>query len=226
MLFNPDNKECNDYFEDGWKHAIVESGTRYKMSVENTFVFLFTHFYRHFSAAGIGCRHVVDLWVYRRNHPEMDEAYLEKVFEQLKLREFYHNILRLIDVWFANGEIDDKTEIISQLIFKNGSWGSYLNRALNKGVRDMGGSDSALLSRIKYIWRIAFPPVMQLKKSFPVLRKCILLLPVIWVVRLFIKLFSVKEVFLKHRKGMSVLKQDKLENQKQLMRYIGLGMDD
>lgn len=215
-----------NYFQNGWVHAKVKDGTRYAMDEENTFAFLFTHFSRHYSEAGIGCRHVVDLWVYLRSHPEMDEAYLRTVLEKLNLWEFYQNIRRLIAVWFEGEAPDDKSDFIAQTIFSNGSWGFSGNATLSKGVRDMEKSGSVVISRIKYIWRCLFPGIMRIRNQYPILRKQPWLLPVMWFVRLFDKLVLKRSIFRKHRRQLLLLNREKLKSRKEMLEYVGLIGDE
>jgi len=84
-LFQLHILERFEYFRDAWPYAHAQIGTRYAMDEENTFAYLFTHFSKHYSGAGIGCRHVVDLWVYLRSHPHMDEAKLDEVLDPYHL---------------------------------------------------------------------------------------------------------------------------------------------
>ncbi len=222
---SPKCEEWYAYFQSGWKYAQVKEGTRYAMDDEHTFAFLLTHFAKHYSRAGIGCRHMVDLWVYLRNHPAMDQTYLRSVLKKLRLWEFYQNICRLLAVWFEEEEPDERGEFMTQVIFSNGSWGSSLNAALNDGVRDMGKSGSALHSRIKYLTRRLFPGVMYFKNRYPVLDRHPWLLPVMWCVRLIEKLMS-RSVLRKHSRQLSLLKKDELERRKKMLEYVGLDGDE
>ena len=90
------NKDYYAYFGDGWKLAKIrnDSGFGYIMTDEDQMIYLFTHFAKHYRDSGIGIRHMVDLWVYRRNHPSLDEDYIRAELEKLHLLEFYTNIIK------------------------------------------------------------------------------------------------------------------------------------
>ena len=58
------------------------------MTPEDEFIYLFTHFAKHYRDGGIGCRYVVDLWVFLRNNPTMDPEKIKRELDKLQLREF------------------------------------------------------------------------------------------------------------------------------------------
>jgi len=224
-LIKPNYKGQYSYFQNGWQYAQANEDTRYAMDAEHTFAFLFTHFARHYASAGIGCRHVVDLWVYLRSHSQMDEAYLAAVLKKLDLWEFYQNIRKVIAVWFEEAEPDEKSDFITNIIFSNGSWGSSGNAALSDGVWNMRKSDSAVKIRLQYIWHLFFPNIGSLEGKYCVLQKHPWLLPAVWCVRLLRKLGSVRTVWSKHRNNILLLNSEKLASRKEMLAYVGL-IDD
>lgn len=224
-LVAPKYAAYHAYFGSGWARARIQSGSRYAMSVEDTFVFLFAHFAKHYSAAGVGCRHVADLWVYLRSHPAMDEAYLCAELGKLNLWKFYLNTRRLIAVWFEGEAPDARTDFMSEVIFANGSWGHAENRMLTRGVQDMGKSGSAAASRLKYLWRCAFPQRRDMLRQYPILTKRPNLLPLMWAVRLPGKLLRLPSLWRKHRKKLGKLNRDALDTRKRDLEYVGL-MDE
>ena len=76
------------YFGDGWDRAVKLQGCRYDMKPEDEYVFLFAHFAKHYVDGGIGIRHALDLWVYRRTNPDLDNAYIQTELKKLKLERF------------------------------------------------------------------------------------------------------------------------------------------
>ena len=102
------NRDLNACFGIGWDLAKIRRGNCCAMTVEDEMVYLFTHFAKHYRDGGIGCRHVTDLWVFRRANPGLDEAYVRRELEKLHLLEFYDNILALIECWFEDGPEGEK----------------------------------------------------------------------------------------------------------------------
>jgi len=217
------NKDFYAQMGDGWHLAKVRQGTRYSMTAEDEFFYLFTHFSKHYRDGGIGCRHVVDLWVFLRSHPELDEAQVKQELEKLQLLEFYENIRRLITVWFDDGVSDEKSDFITDVIFANGSWGTAENRVLGISVRTAKyRAIGTTKSKTVYVLRRMFPTVDEVKGQYPILCHKPWLLPVIWIVRLFTKLFIDKGTVARQRKLVAALKPENIESRQQALNYVGL----
>ena len=214
------NKDFYAYFGEGWQLAKCCAGTRYAMTAEDEMVYLFTHFAKHYRDGGIGCRHVVDLWVFRKNHPQLQEAEVKKTLEQLHLREFYENICRLLEVWFADAPTDEKVDFITDFLFAGGSWGKKADHVTSSGVRNHDGKNA----RWRYVLRLALPGVDALKGKYTILQKAPWLLPAVWVYRPFYKLLSRKErqTLQAHKQNLQILSAENVESRQQALQYVGL----
>ena len=216
------NLDLYGYFGDGWQRAMRESGGCHVMTAEDEFIYLFTHFAKHFRDGGIGCRHVVDLWVYLRQNPQLDEAYVRAQLGQLQILEFYDNIRRLLAVWFDGAETDEKTELISCLIFDSGSFGRDEIRTLSRAVRDARSGGRHKSGRLVYAWQTAFPDVATLQEKYPVLQKAPWMLPAVWVYRPFYKIFAEPKTLKRQKDNLKALSDGNLDERRQLLRYVGL----
>ena len=216
------NEDLYTYFGTGWQRAVRESGNRYALTAEDEWIFLFTHFAKHFRDGGIGCRHVVDLWVYLRACPEMDEAHIRAGLGSMQLLEFYDNIRRLLDVWFGGGESDEKTELISQLIFSSGSFGAEEMRLLSRTIRDADKGDKKRNGRLVYFCKTAFPDVTTLRGKYRVLQKAPWMLPAVWVYRPFYNFFAEGERLKKHHRNLEVLTDEKMDARREILHCVGL----
>lgn len=220
-LIPSNNEDFCEHFGIGWQMASQRQGHYWSMSEENEWIFLFTHFTKHFRKGGIGCRHLVDLWVYLRNHTNMDESLICNELKKMHLLEFYQNIRNVIAVWFEDATPDEKTVFITDYIFSCGSWGNLENHVLYQQLRNnktMSGASNKLI----YFWRSLFPDVRALKEKYPILKKAPWTLPAVWIYRLFYKLLF-EPHRMKHIKGnMDVLTTEKLQSRKQLLNYLGL----
>ena len=216
------NEDLYGYFGTGWQRAARVSGGYHAMSPEDEWIFLFTHFAKHFRDGGIGCRHVVDLWVYRRANPALDEAYVRAQLEQLQLLEFYDNIHRLIFAWFCGGETDEKTELISQLIFASGSFGQDEMRLLSRTVRDAHKGEKNRSGRLVYLWQTAFPDAQTLREKYTVLKKAPWMLPAVWVYRPFYKVLCEGKTLKKKKQDLSALSDENLDARQQMLHLVGL----
>jgi hypothetical protein len=218
------NKDFYAYFGEGWQLAKRRSGTCYGMEQEDEMVYLFTHFAKHYRDGGIGCRHLVDLWVFRGAHPDMAEETIKAALDKIQLREFYENICRLIDVWFTDAPGDEKMDFITDYLFASGSWGTKENHIASSGVKDQGGKKGGRLARISYIFRIVFAGVDTLKYKYTILQKAPWMLPLVWLYRPFYKLFSGTErkSLGHHKTNLRILSPETVRSRQEALQYVGL----
>jgi hypothetical protein len=211
------NEDLFDYFATIWQRAARTNGGCHEMTAEDEFVYLFTHFAKHFRDGGIGCRHVLDLWVYLRQH-RLDGGAVDEAMARLGLSEFYGNIRRLLAVWFEGAQTDEKTELIGQFIFESGSFASQRMRVLFRTARatEKGGG------RLAYLCQAAFPTVAQLEGKYTVLKKAPWLLPAVWVYRPFYKLVTQRSSLRKQQQNLAALETEALEESRLLLQYVGL----
>ena len=221
-LIPSNNRDMYAYFGDGWKLAVPSGGNRWGMTPEDTFVFLFAHFAKHYRDGGIGCRHVLDLWVYLRANPELRMDCVMESLEELKLERFYRNISRLMAVWFEGEQPDDLSEFLTEFIFDSGSWGSKEQRAVAVGMRAMPQSGSTVAGKLRYLLRAAFPERDMLKEKYTVLKKAPWLLPAVWMVRIVEKLVFKPYALLRHKLVVEVTNPESVEALQQMLCYVGL----
>lgn len=210
---------------DGWSYAVRTEGSCYRMNEEDEFVYLFTHFAKHYRNGGAGCRRLVDLWVYLRSHPEMDKSLICSELDKMKLLSYYYNIYNVIDTWFNGAPSNEKTEFISDFIFASGNFGTMENRAKYLGVISQKRDGKTPGSRLRYLLRVIFPRKEDLIDNYPVLRRHSWMLPLVWVYRFFLKLFTDRMAFSRQGKVVSSMRGNDLDEYEQIMRYVGLDFD-
>lgn len=215
-------KDFYAYFGEGWQLAKQEAGHRHAMSAEQELLFLFTHFAKHYRDGGIGCRYVVDLWLYLCNNPELDENYVLQQLETLKLRAFYENIRQLIAVWFDGAQTDEKTDFITEFIFASGSWGEGNSKVLSRAIRDGKGPLLKHSGKLTYLRELAFPGVMTLRGKYTVLKKCPWMLPLIWLWRPIYKLLFERRSLKARQETLAYVTAERVDERRQALHYVGL----
>lgn len=210
--------------QDGWEHAKYRQGNRCSMTPEDEFVYMFTHFTKHYRIGGIGCRHIVDLWVYLRAHPDLNGDYVREELKKAKLLEFYENIRQTIAVWFENATVSEKTEFITNYIFDSGSWGTAESNAMARAVRFSKAASESTSGKWNYLRQTLFPSINQLqfKYQYKFLDRAPILLPVVWIIRLFDKLINDPLAFRRQKKSLQVMTQEKIDDMQQALNYVGL----
>ena len=216
------NKDLYAYFGTGWDFAHSEKDFCHSMTAEDEFVYIFSHFAKHYRDGGIGCRHVSDLWVFLRTYSALDEAQVEHKLSQLGLLEFYGNIRRLIAVWFEDADADEKTEFMTEFLFDSGVWGAHEAHVLSQGLRNSRGGHNGLAGKLTYLCRLALPNQLAMKQLYPVLQKYPALLPAYWLWRPIDKTAIQRKSMDNHREKLAMLTTDKLEDRRAALRYVGL----
>ncbi len=217
------NKDYFQYYGDGWKLAVPMDGYsfRCKMNACDEMVYLFTHFAKHYRDAGIGIRHLVDLWIYRKHNPDMNEKYIRRELEKLQLLEFYDNILNTLSVWFEDCRGNEKTEFITQVIFSSGEYGRAHNSNLSSMVKSTKKGQSAQAVKWKRVFSALFPGYTEMSKVYPILKKFPILLPFMWVARFVERIFHAGKIkrFVNRRLK---IKANEISEYQQSLNYVGL----
>ena len=182
-LVDQKDADYHAYYGSGWRLAVPGEGSLHYMRAEDEYIYLFVHLAKHYRDCGIGYRHMVDLYVYRRKVKDLDMSYVRGELEKLRLWDFYENIMDTLQVWFEDGKENPRTELITEFVFHSGNWGmmetSYLNKALKAG----GKGESVKNAGIKTAWRILFPSYETMAYDQKLLRQWPILLPIYWVGR-------------------------------------------
>ena len=216
------NKDYYFYFGDGWKLAKVKEGTKFLMTDEDQMIYLFTHFAKHYRDAGIGLRHIVDLWVYRNAKPDLNEDYIKTELEKLQLYDFYLNIVKTLSVWFEGQEPDEKTDFITNVIFSSGVYGTNDAHILSEAVKiskTHGKAENVI--KQKYM-QLMFPPLSSLKQKYPFLVKAPFLLPVMWVVRILTVLLFKADRIKYNQEKIDKMNQENIDTYQQALNFVGL----
>ena len=188
-------KDLARYYEGKeWeKLFLVEEGRyEYKMKDEDTFIYLFTHFAKHYRDGGIGIKFMTDFYVYM-NKVNLDYEYIEKELEIIGLLTFYKNTVRTLNVWFYNGEEDEVTDLITRKIFNSGVYGDATAKKEAETLKLAGDSKNIKKAKRKRKLDLIFPSYAKMCLKYRWLRKAPFMLPIMWVVRLFCGIFKGKK---------------------------------
>ena len=183
MLIPASYPKFKNYYGTGWNKSIKTETNRFVYSVEDEFVFIFTHFAKHYLEGGIGLRHITDIFVYLEKFREMDFDYIEAEFEKLGILKFYKNVVKTVDFYFNNGTADEAVNVVSEYILASGNWGSYKSHVFANGARNSASKKETKGSKIKFFLNAAFPPAEYIQSRYKILKKAPFLLVIIWPIR-------------------------------------------
>ncbi len=215
------NKDYYAYYGDGWKwaHPCEGKTSRYEMSPEDTFIFLFTHFAKHYRDQGIGLKYVVDFYVFRREYPHLDIAYIEKELEKLQLFEFYENIMCLLNVWFDDAPSGELTDYLTHKIFFDGVFGRSELNAISEGLKLSKSTKSV---KAKKKWQLFFPPYSVMRIRYPILNKLAFLLPFLWIFRLFDLAINHRDRYRRRMNRVNRMSDESISQYQRELNYVGL----
>ena len=180
------NKDFYACFGDGWKLAKADLGTlMHSMSDEHFYIYMFVHFAKHYRVSGIGIKHMIDLWVYKKAKTELDWEYVKNELRRLRLYEFFENVEKTLDVWFDDADETFETKLITDMVFNSGAYGTAQDAETSKIIREAQGQSSFVRVKLSNRIKTLFLPYKQMCKKYTFLGKAPVLLPVMWVVRLF-----------------------------------------
>lgn len=213
------NKDYYAYYGDGWRLAKTDRGSRFKMSDEDTFVYIFTHFAKHYRDGGIGIRHITDFYVYLSAKPNMDIGYIESELAKLELLDFYNNTVHTFNVWFGTEIGDEMSDFITDKIFGSGSYGTYKSHVLSSAVKT---SNSDRNVKTKKLFNLIFLPYKSMCKKYPILKKFPMLLPIMWVLRGINAVVYHKDRIARQQRDLKIITDDNVKKYKQELNYVGL----
>lgn len=217
------NDDYYKYFGDGWKLAEKSDVPgKYAMSTENTLIYIFTHFAKHYRDGGIGIRHLVDLWVYRRAYPQMDEGYILRELDTLCLKEFYLNVQKTLDVCFEDAPATQVTDCIVNWVFGSKVYGTVQRGNEANALRETKRSSSVTHAKLKNIWLQIFPVPAVMRKKYPVLKRAPALLPVMWIVRWVSAVFHKRENISSEYKRLKAINRETVRQYQAELNFVGL----
>lgn len=225
-LFAPNESDLHAYFGEGWGKAVRTRGHRYDLSPEDEYLYIFTHMAKHFRYGGIGLRQILDLYIYRRAKPQLDEEKILQAVEALKMAEFYRNIRRLLTVWFEGAPGDPLMDFMTEFVFSSGNFGTLEKRLYSEELISYGKKREDIKnSKRNSFVRALFPPMHLMQMTYSVLYKYPLLYPVFWVVRCFEVLTRKRKKVKKRLDVIRDMTDEKLEAHQQAMNLMGICLD-
>lgn len=212
-----------EVFEDPFSKARPLEGEDYAYVLKDEYFYmhLLLHLYKHFVSEGCGVRLFADLYVFRKNHPDMDENFINELIDQYGLSDFHYRMSKLTACFFEGKEFTERYVTIAKFIFSSGEYG----HADLKHIPWITASKTANITtrdKIRYFAGNWFPGVSMMKYSFPVLKKAPFLLPFCWVIRVFRTLFFRRSSLKKQYEELKRLNSEQFKDVKTIHNLAGI----
>ena len=210
------------YFGVGFERARLKEGTTafYEMAPEDFYISILGHSAYHFAeSAGVGIRHLTDIYLYRKAY-DLDEEYLNAELEKCGLRQFKDQFEKVSAYFFEDAEEDDFTKKLAKHILES----SLLANEEKKSASDVAAhadGDNDKKAKRKSVWRKIFLTPEQMKFSYPVLKKAIWLLPIFHVVR-WVQVLFTRPAAIGQLKKMNNVEENELVYMKEIRDGLGI----
>lgn len=223
-LFPSYNPDFTKYFGIGWERAKKQSdeSNSFLMSPEDEYIFVFTHFAKHYRDGGIGIRHMIDLYLFEKKNPGLDNEYITAELAKLGLDEFYKNIKNTLLVWFEDAEPCEITVHITKRIFASGAYGTAEIANQAKALRVKNRSKTVLGGKVKYAIKKVFPSFELMKEKFEFLERFPVLLPLAWIWRMFDVIFFKQKELKSTLSEFESINGQTVENYQEELKKVGL----
>lgn len=145
-------------------------GFEYKLNMTSDMFYYFhiVHMAKHFILGGCGIKPLLDLWVLEhRADYKLEDA--KELLEKGGLLKFAECIRKLAEVWFSGEEYDEVSKQLEEYIVIGGVYGNLQNTIMLSRTKRKG--------RIGFIFSKIFLSKRNIKMAYPILEKCIWLLP-------------------------------------------------
>lgn len=188
-------EKMNHYFRKAFDNCIcyeINGHQVYSLNHTGHFLFLFLHFYRHFTSSGVGIRQLLDILMYDRSyHKEINWLIVESIIEEMSADKLYADILE-VGRKYLGFQLETKLKgydinVLLEDMMITGCFGnSTRDQALSSNI-----TATAINHGTPSILKTVFPKSSTLTRGYPILYKRPYLLPFVWIFRLF------KFIFLK-----------------------------
>lgn len=222
MLIPSYNKDYYAYFKDGWHLAKKTDTTRYELSAEDNFIYLFTHYAKHYRDGGIGIRHLTDFYVFLNKNQNIDKTHIEKGLKKLHLLDFYKNSMKTLAVWFDGEKDTEITDFITAKIIGSGSYGTHDAHIISSAVKTSKTVENSNSVKSKKMIYMIFPKYSVMAGKYHILKKCPVLLPFAWVWRFVTAIFFRRDNIKIQKNDLKLMSADNISKYQQELNFVGL----
>lgn len=213
------DKKLYEFFKNVWDKAERCEGGLHKLNKNDEFIHIFTHFAKHYRSGGIGIKHLTDLYVFKNSESDLDEKYIEKSLASMGLLEFYKNVCDAVTLAFDGKGNTQKAEFVLKTVLNSGTYGVPEKKNIWANVMNKN-------SKFRRIIRLTFPPRKNLQQKYPVLKKCGILLPVMWVVRIFDTILFNRHKIKNQQQKIAYATLERTDDYIKALEYVGFDLTE
>lgn len=186
----------------------TEDGSYYTLGLTDHLIFIVLHMIKHFLESGLSLQMMFDVGLFLKKHAaEIDSVRFWETINSLRYQKLVNCVLWILIKYcgfkledfpgVAEVEPEELNDLLSDI--ESGGWMGSENR--NARIESWNAYNRQLIvegkSKFQYIlymirwkiglyWKAFFPSYDKLAEKFPLLKKHKLLLPIVWLYRLFV----------------------------------------
>lgn len=186
---NRNRKMMNIYFKDVFDNYIsyeINNHLIYTLNHTDHYLYLFLHFYKHFTLSGVGIRQILDILIYGQYYSnQINWKFIRERILEMSAGKLYSDLIAIGNRYLGFEVRTDFTgcneEVLVEDIMSTGVFGNATREQELSGRITTSALDNGKNNIIKTL----FPKASMIKKGYPILYQKPYLLPFMWVKRLF-----------------------------------------
>ena len=220
-----DRANLQAYFDTAWEYAVIDDGLRYRPDDDFHFIYTVCHLAKHLYGGGAGMRMYLDTALFIKNKDDsLNWQNISNEFEALGLSDFFHTVMNACRVWFGIKTVcvlpePDKEALDKLLSYTLDS--DLFGHSRNHAVIELRNGKDETMSRSQVLLKMLFPSAADIESRYTFLKNRHYLLPIAWIVRLFVNLQLIPNRLGKMKQVAKADKND-VETYDGFMNRIGL----
>ena len=174
--------KLHEYYDDVKDRLIKDNDNEYgyHFRIEDFYIYITAHEYRHFTGGGTGVRSLVDTYIFLRKFKNsIDWDYINAELEKLGITDFERSNRELAVKVFSMKQLTLEDKKLLDYYVMSENYGTMENK-LKNNIELRGNG-----TKFGYLFFRLFPPIRYLEGSVPWVKKSKLLIPVAYIYRLF-----------------------------------------
>lgn len=192
------------------------------MSPEDLYYYNIGHFTKNIYARGIGFRSVLDCYVLWNSLNEDEKSRVVERLKKIGLESFNNSLLKVGRIWFDDEQDDSSLDVLQEYLLSTYVYGIEKNAITLNLIKTQSKKKK---SRINFYFSRIFPDANSLYNRFNIKHRIFVLLPFLWLLRLFLFPFSSREKLGNIKREvdtMDCVSQDYIDMTEKLFDEIGL----
>lgn len=198
-LYNSATNTVWDKYYENVKDKLIKNPNKkygYDFSIDDFYIYITTHSYKHFETGGNGIRTLLDIYIYLSKYEqEMNWDYISKEIEFLGISEYESRLRVLSKKIFCEEELSIEDEEILEYLISNSLYGykdEILKKTIEKNLVKIQGNkgEHTVKTKIKYIMQRLFPDMKIYRKNHPFIYKTKIFIPFFYLYRIIIGLIK------------------------------------